>query len=113
AHLESAAFKGNVSFDDAGNRVSINIGFFDVCPTGDGPGCSGTDELTGTGFETSGGGTGWLTTTAPVVPGEKIRLTFMIWDEGDHAYDSLVLLDNFRWGLEELDAPETVSRELA
>jgi hypothetical protein len=23
----------------------------------------------------------------------------VIFDVGDHAYDSLVLLDNFRWGL--------------
>lgn len=110
AYLESEAFTGNVSFDDNGNRVSINIGFFDVCPTSDGAGCTGNAELTGTGFESNGGGTGWLTTTAPVVPGEKITLTFMIWDEGDHIYDSLVLLDNFRWGLEQVDAPETVER---
>jgi hypothetical protein len=112
AHLESQAFTGNVSFDDNGNRVSINIGFFDVCAPSTGSGCTGNAELAGTGYETVGGGTGWLTTTAPVVPGEKITLTFMIWDEGDRIYDSLVLLDNFRWGIEHVEAPSTVEREL-
>ncbi len=111
AMLESNAFTGNVSFDSMGSRVSINVGFFDVCsPTLDAA-CAGEDDLIGTGFESgadSGGGTGWLTTTAPVVPGEKIRLTFMIFDEGDHILDSTVLLDNFRWELEPVDGPVTV-----
>jgi hypothetical protein len=44
-----------------------------------------------------GGSTGWLTTTAPVNPGEEITLHFSIWDTGDHAWDSTVLMDNFRW----------------
>lgn len=96
ALLESAAFDGNISFDAMGNRVSINVGFFDVCAPGSGPGCTGSEPLAGTGFE-SDGGTGWLTTTAPVIPGEKIRLRFLIFDEGDHVLDSLVLIDNFRW----------------
>ncbi len=43
------------------------------------------------------GGTAWLTTEAPVVPGETIVLDFLIWDTGDSELDSLVLLDNFRW----------------
>jgi hypothetical protein len=120
AYLESSAFTGNVSFDDNGNRVSINIGFFDVCSPMQSSSCSGDEELEGTGFrpvahggldsEPDGGGTGWLTTISPVTPGEKIILTFMIWDEGDHIYDSLVLLDNFRWGLEAVDGPTTVER---
>ena len=47
----------------------------------------------------------WLTTSAPVVPGEIITLDFHIWDTGDGSYDSLVLLDGFKWILEptELD----------
>jgi hypothetical protein len=108
AHLDSEAYRGNVSFDEAGNRVSINNGFFDVCPTVDGPPCNGAGDLVGTGFESVGGGTGWLTTTTPVAPGEKLTLTFMIWDEGDHIYDSLVLLDDFRWGVQQIDGPGTV-----
>ena len=47
----------------------------------------------------NGGGTTWLTTDSPVVSGETITLDLVIFDVGDHAYDSLVLLDNFRWSL--------------
>ena len=48
-----------------------------------------------------GGGTAWLTTQAPVVPGEVFNLDFYIWDTGDHAYDSTVILDNFQWRCDE------------
>lgn len=45
-----------------------------------------------------GSGTGWLRSAAPVNPDEDIvRITFTIHDEGDAAYDSLVLLEGFRW----------------
>ena len=49
------------------------------------------------GTSTSGGGTGWLTSQAPVQPGEIISLEFLIWDTGDESYDSSVLLDNLTW----------------
>jgi hypothetical protein len=41
------------------------------------------------------------------VPGEKIKLRFMIFDEGDHILDSQVVLDNFRWNVEAVEMPET------
>lgn len=109
ALLESEAFSGNVSFDAMGNRVSINNGFFDVCDPDLNASCTGDADLQGTGYEGDiGGGTGWLTTTAPVVPGEKIRLRFIVFDEGDSVLDSLVLIDNFRWELDEIESPITV-----
>ena len=109
AMLESQEYTGNVSFDSQGNRVSINVGFFDKCKPNLDPGCTGDAELHGTGYEGSqGGGTGWLTTTAPVTPGEKMKLTFIIFDEGDHILDSSVLIDNFRWHIEQVDGPITV-----
>jgi len=112
AMLDSQAFTGNVSFDSQGNRVSINVGFFDVCDTSLDPACTGDADLIGTGYEGSeGGGTGWLTTTAPVVPNEKISLTFSIHDEGDHILDSAVIIDNFRWEIEPVEGPITVPRE--
>jgi len=91
----------NVSFDGLGNPVSVNNGFFDVCsPTGCYTCPQGTGQLTGTGMEGSvGGGTSWLTTDAPVLPGETITLDLMTFDVGDWSWDSLSLLDNFRWGL--------------
>ena len=48
-----------------------------------------------------GGGTAWLSTTAPVVGGETIMLDFYIWDTQDNLYDSTVLLDNFKWLVDE------------
>ena len=71
-----------------------------VCP-------GGTGELAGTGFDapgtycaapsSGGGATGWLTSTAPVTPGEVITLEFMVWDTGDANLDSSVLIDHFTW----------------
>lgn len=81
-----------------------------TCPGGPG-------ELSGTGYgvtgnsggsdedkqtyckdtSTGGGSTGWLTTQAPIEPGEEITMEFYIWDTGDPLLDSSVLLDNFRW----------------
>jgi hypothetical protein len=112
AMLDSSTFHGNVSFDDQGRPVTINSGFFDVCQVGEGADCTGNAELAGTGFE-SYGGTGWLHTIAPVMPGETITLTFHLFDEGDTIWDSLVLLDNFQWLGVPVDGPITVDREVA
>jgi hypothetical protein len=76
-------------------------------PTSTSACAGGPTELGGTGFEddgtfcggasTGGGATGWLTTTAPVSPGEVITIQFIIWDTGDANWDSSVLLDHFTW----------------
>jgi hypothetical protein len=111
------------------NLAFGNTGLFSVCkngPTGCGGGavpgntntCAGTTQLNGTGMDIAnpgpkfagdpgfcgtnnllGGGTGWLTTSGNVKPGETIEIRFDIWDTGDQWYDSLVLLDNFQWSL--------------
>lgn len=89
------AINGNISFDSNNNPVSVNIAFFDVCA-----GCAlGTGELAGNGFDTwdDAGATSWLVTTAPVTGGEEITIRFAIWDTGDSAWDSTVLIDNFQW----------------
>ena len=93
----------NISFDTKGNAVSVNNGFFEVCG-GNSKNCggctSGTADLAGTGLDgVNGGGTTWLVTQAPVVPGETLTLDLVIFDVSDDAYDSLVLLDNFQWSL--------------
>jgi hypothetical protein len=72
--------------------------------------CVSQDELVGTGMDESGascdvngivgGGTGWLTTTGNVVPGEVIKLSIAIWDTSDALYDSLALIDNFQWKID-------------
>ena len=121
--LESGAYFGNVSFDQAGNPITINGGFFAVCD----PSafiCEGRQQgscplplaqLDGTGYEgidasqeVIGGGTGWLTTTAPVVPGETAVLRFIIFDERDLFYDSAVMIDDFRWQLTAPPRPQTI-----
>ena len=116
----------NMSFDAKKNPVSVNNGFFDRCTAAVDTGCAagaspgtsacpgGPAELGGTGFgiagqwcsgypgtkkqsSANGGATGWLTSTAPVQPGETFTLEFMIWDAGDPFLDSSVLIDNFTW----------------
>src|SRR5690606_23685268 len=90
------------SFDANGNPVSVNIGFFQEpgCPT-----CT-SSVLSGTGFDgtcdwqSCGGATGWLYTTAPVVGGEHITIQFSVWDQGDHVWDSTLLVDNWRWSVD-------------
>jgi hypothetical protein len=93
----------NISFDSLGNAVSVNNGFFQDCG-GNLMNCGacpfGVNSLKGTGFDqVNGGSTEWLTTDSPAVPGETITLELMVFDVSDHIYDTLVLLDNFRWDL--------------
>jgi hypothetical protein len=111
---------GNVSFDDNHKPVSVNLGFFDVCdpsnpgafaskckqvncPSLPNPYCPlGPGEMAGTGFDVwkkSGpaGGTGWLSTQAPVKGGDEISIRFAIWDAGNQQYDSTALVDDFKW----------------
>jgi len=102
----------NISFDALNHPVSVNNGFFQDCG-GNGKGCNtcpgGTAALSGTGFDgVNGGSTEWLTTDAPVVPGETITLDLSVFDVNDHIYDTLVLLDNFRWSA----VPKTVGTHL-
>lgn len=92
----------NLAMDSLGNPVGINLapgGLFTQCKNVESKGvtsCIGTEELQGTGFENNGG-TGWLTTRGNVVGGEVITLRLAIWDLDDQQYDSLVLIDNFKW----------------
>lgn len=109
--------------------VGLNIlktapGLFRVCESGF-VGCQGdlaaemyecTDGpelLAGTGFDAIdntnscngnefpvGGGTGWLEMSGNVEPGEIMDIRFAIWDAGGHAFDALVLLDDWRWSLD-------------
>jgi hypothetical protein len=78
----------NIAFDARGSSIEVDNNYFQQ-PFHPIPN-------TGTGFDAHGS-TGWLRTSWPVRGGEQLRLTFSIHDEGDAIYDSLVLLDNFRW----------------
>jgi len=64
-----------------------------VGPAGGGPGYCGTNNLLG-------GGTGWFAIRGNVVHGETIELRLALWDTDDGSYDTVVLLDDFRWSRE-------------
>ena len=91
-----ATNSGNISFDSQNSPVSVNIGFFTVTS---GP------KLTGTALDgicsgqICGGATDWLQTSAPVLPGETIKIQFSIWDTADHLWDSTVLVDDWLWSV--------------
>jgi len=119
----TGAINGNIAFDSNKNPVSVNLGFFNVCnpsdvgnfagactgstcPKAPSPYCpAGDSQLVGTGFDIwepntaskMAGATSWLTTQAPVTGGEEFTISFIIFDTGDQAYDSSVLIDNFQW----------------
>ena len=97
AMLSSTVYDNqNVAFDSQLHPISINVAFFTIC---DGDGCTQPESLlAGTGYDDGvGGSTGWLTTTVPIIAGETFTLRLVIYDEGDHIYDSDVLINNFRW----------------
>ncbi len=86
----AGAVNGHVALDSLSNPISVNSVLL-----------QGTNSslLTGTGFNSwsDGASTGWLQTTVPVTGGSTITLKFLIYDVGDDASDSSVLIDNFIW----------------
>jgi hypothetical protein len=99
--LESNKWTGNISFDEMDNPISLNASFLDFMDDG-----GNLPEFAGTCMRQHAA-TKWLTTTAPVVPGEEIIVVFAIFDLSDSILDSYVLLDNWQWGCEGTDKPET------
>jgi hypothetical protein len=110
---------GNNTYPVGVNLASGNTGLFTQClngPTGcigkagTISTCTGTDQLTGTGFDSPvggcgannlmGGATGWLETSGNVTGGEVIKLRIAIWDTSDSKLDSLSIVDNFKWSVE-------------
>lgn len=99
AWLESESWTGNISFDEFGAPISLNAGFLDFkdAPNPfDCPAPCEAPELAGTAAQ-GHAGTRWLTTNAPVVPGETIEVYFAIFDMADGILDSAVILDNWLW----------------
>ena len=99
AWLESEEWTGNITFDDNGQALSVNVGFLDFKDANNNIDCPvlcEAPELQGTGVE-GHAGTRWLTTNAGVRAGENIEVILAIMDIQDNIVDSVVLLDNFRW----------------
>jgi hypothetical protein len=99
--LESESWTGNVSFDEMGNPISLNAGFLDFRDD-----AATLPEFGGTCMKQHAG-TRWLSTTAPVTPGEQITLVMAVFDLADKQLDSYVFLDNFEWGCEGTTGPVT------
>jgi hypothetical protein len=103
--LESTALTGDVLADSNGDHMSVNSPFLVL---------NDATSLQGTGMEVTtnqgiaGGATGWMTLTAPVTPGDTIKLRFAIFDTLDSIYDSQLLVDHFRWSTAKVCAPATV-----
>jgi hypothetical protein len=95
---QSSVYNGNITFDQGGNVIDVNTALFSV---------TNQALLTGTGFDCGhrGGGTGWLTTISPCVPGETFTLMFTIGDLSDGIYDSAVFIDGFEWREQEEKEP--------
>jgi hypothetical protein len=98
----------NIVFDRDGNPLTVNNALLRTCVDRGPLRCElGDAPLRGTittscqdGSEDSvGGGTDCVQTTAPVVPGSRITMSFMIWDSGDGELDSVALVDGFEWVL--------------
>jgi hypothetical protein len=103
---------GNIAFDQQGNPISVNNSLLQVCAPQSAGGKNfacplGPSSLSKTGFENHAG-TGWLQTQAPVTPGSEITLLLAIWDSGDGALDSTVLLDKFTWSADPASGATTV-----
>ncbi len=101
AQTQTLAKIQNVSFDIKGQPLTVNNGWFELP-------ANPTQSLSGTGYETYGSSSGWLTTTVPVLPLTDMDITFWIHDEGDHIYDSAVIIDNIRWVSTTVSGPSTL-----
>lgn len=101
---------GNIAFDSQGNLISVNTSFLEVCGCAGGPPCIaggktffcplGKQGLVGTGYQSASGdgaSTGWLVSTAPVVPKQTIKLRWTVYDSGDGVLDATTLIDNWKW----------------
>jgi len=104
--LESKNVSGNVLLDGSGGRVTADSPYLVL---------NDAQSLQGTGMEVldgsgrlSGAATGWMTLTAPVTPGETIKLRFVVFDVQDAIYDSQLLGDHFRWSTAKPCKPATV-----
>lgn len=115
-----AAPSGDVTIDAAGNPLSVNSSFIDVCTCAGGPPCdvggrtfacaAGASELAGTGFDgasDTGAATRWLEVRVPATAGSRVELRIALWDSGDGVLDSTLLVDGFRWLTDAPSSAET------
>jgi len=88
----TGALAGNVAFDSNDAPMGANCEF--IIPN------AAQTHFAGTGFgptSSDSGVTGWLRTSVPVSGGSEITVRLILYDVGDQALNTTVLLDNFRW----------------
>ena len=88
----SESFTGNVTFiQDQPLTVTALDPYMTIQP--------GDTLLAGTGFpgDDEGAATGWFTAKASAKPGETFTVAVTIFDMGDTVWDTVGILDNFRW----------------
>ena len=88
----SESFTGNVTFIE-GQPLTVTAlaSYMTIEP--------GNPRLEGTGFpgDDEGAATEWFTAKASAEPGETFTIAISIFDMGDTVWDTVGILDNFRW----------------
>ena len=107
--LQSEGWTGNIAYDAIGGAPMSNQTPFLIYKDGpnpiDCPDCS-APELAGTALE-GNAATPWLTTVAPIEPGETFELVWAVFDASDPTFDTMVALDGFHWLCEDPGEPST------
>jgi hypothetical protein len=96
----SESYVGNICFID--DQPCTVTALDAIADNFSGPNEAQHPSLAGTGtqgqFDTGGQTTGWVSLEGPAEPGENdMELTFAVFDMGDTAFDTMVVLDNWRW----------------
>jgi len=88
----SETFTGNVTFIENQPLTVTALDKFMTIEPGD-------PRLDGTGFpgDDEGAATEWFTAKASAEPGETFTIAISIFDMGDAVWDTVGILDNFRW----------------
>jgi hypothetical protein len=106
----SEAYTGNVCFvgDEPCTVTALQDAIEDAA---NGGAIHTSPKMAGTGMKSSGGifatpgggATGWYQMQGQAVPDETLEITVALFDMGDTLWDTLVLLDNWRWDCEGCD----------
>ena len=91
----SETFTGNVTFiENQPLTVTALDPYMTVLP--------GNPLLAGTGFpgDDEGAATGWYTAKGSAAPGESFTVAISVFDVGDPIFDTVGIIDNFRWDCE-------------
>jgi hypothetical protein len=88
----SESFTGNVTFIDEQPLTVTALASYMSVPVN-------SELLSGTGFpnDAEGAGTGWFQAKGSAVPGETFTVAITIFDMGDDVWDTVGLIDGFKW----------------